>query len=148
MGVYARYHGCLVRGTDTLLSLVVKTNRLNTCLFYRSGLPPPILAHRLRQTRRLSIRHRGRTQCRVRPKRMLGTAIFMRAFSTLSILTWVTFKCLWNSIPFHFCAWFLLSFLFSCACTVPWPGHIRTERLCPDCAHLLTHNSAYWAGRR
>jgi hypothetical protein len=35
--------------------------------------------------------------------------------------------------PPPFCTWFLLSFLFSCACTVPWPGHIRTERLCPDC---------------
>jgi hypothetical protein len=52
---------------------------LSTCLFYRSGLPPPFLAHRLRQpeTRRLSIRHRGRTQCRVGPKRVLGRAIFM-----------------------------------------------------------------------
>jgi hypothetical protein len=98
---YVQYRGCLHRGTDKIPSsfLVVKSTSLPPRLrliehlfFYRSGLPLPILADH--QTRHLPTRHREQMQRRVRPRLVLGRAIFMRAFSKPSILIWATFECL------------------------------------------------------
>jgi hypothetical protein len=71
----------------------------------------------------------------------------MRAFSKLSILIWVTFESLWSSFPPFLCLVFAIVLVLLCLYRAV-PGHIRMERLCPDRAHLLTLNSAYWVGRR